>query len=304
MQPPIAIAGMDSTATLISPATDLAPLLRRIFWLVHAVKTWPGQPETFQEPHTFILAAAPFNDWTQVAQQIQSDIKPETWNIERKESNGQAARTIVSLRKGDHSYEVQILPLRGFKPARFYYDYKRGDYLNLLVKAPAHPDLLHINSTGLYCQNKLVITNPADLKKFFGLTATRLDSNLSPNQFYSELVQSPFFHPTQFFPSIIEPAKAAPATSANGHGTETPQSTVPAPTNLHSPSSLGFFKTWYDTNQSSLVPLPPPAGFSIADIEERIHCINLGLQVPLPTAGGPIKHASLGIAPDNATNHA
>src|SRR5271170_2342080 len=89
-------------------ATDLAPLLRRIFWLVHSIKRWtpPNLPTGPDKPALSILAAAPYHEWSEVARQIQEDLKPETWKIERKENNGLPARTLIYLRKSAQNYQV------------------------------------------------------------------------------------------------------------------------------------------------------------------------------------------------------
>lgn len=265
-----------------SPLSDLAPLLRRIFWLVHTVKTWPTQPHLPNESPTLILAAAPFNEWNQLPRQIQGHIRPETWNIERKPNNGQAARTVISLRKDEQNYEVEILALRGFKPARFYYDYNRGCYLDLLTKSLIPSKLLHIAPTGLYYQNKLVITNPADLKKFFGLTMIPLDSGCTRAQLYSEIAHSPFFDPNLAFPPGQDREKPPSADSENP---QTPLHPTD-PGNLESEISFALheFKAWWNENsRAQCTTKPGSSQMTKADIEDRIHYINLGLEGAIPS---------------------
>jgi hypothetical protein len=244
---------------------DLAPLLRRIFWCVHTVQSW----DTAQTSHThaeaspnprpkplFTLAAAPFHDWSQVAKQIQDKLSPDTWNIERKESNGQAPRTLIFLSRQQHDYEIEILPLRGFKPAPFYYDYQRGQYLSCFVKALYKPTFLHINASGLYCHKKLVMTNPNDLNRFFGLNSSRPTPIYSaPEQFYKELLNSPFCHPQQLQPQ---------------------NSPEPIPTGLNENPPLQTFISWCDANSALTAINETTIRLSECDIEERIHNINLG----------------------------
>jgi len=260
-----------------SPLRDLASLLRRIFWLVHTVKTWPTQPDLPNHSPTVILAAAPFNEWNQLPRQIQSHIRPETWNIERKPNNGQAARTVISLRKDEQNYEVEILALRGFKPARFYYDYNRGWYLDLLTKSPIASKLLHIAPTGLYYQSKLVITNPADLKKFFGLAMIPLDSGCTRAELYSEIVRSPFFDPNLAFPPGQEFEK--PATADSKHS-QNPLHRIESG-NLEAEMivALDDFKAWWNANSRAQgTTNGSSTQITKADIEDRIHYINLGLE--------------------------
>lgn len=280
-----------TTPSSCPPLADLAPLLRRIFWLVHTVRAWPRQPSPpapskdlphlAEQPPVFILASAPFKEWSEVARQIQNDIKPEAWNIERKIKNGETPRTIISLRKDQHNYEVQILPLRGFKPARFFYDYQRGWYLNQLTKLPTAPQLLQISPTGLYLAQKLVITNPGDLKKFFGLTGTALDPSYTPAQLYAEIAASPFFDPDLFF-RCAEPPQKTPAAPGEQHTSGPPHSPEPTDAESNITYRLPEFRTWWAANHSQASTTTAKARFSRADIEERIHYINLGLEIPSP----------------------
>ena len=186
-------------------ATDLAPLLRQIFWLVHTIRRWtpPNLPTGPDKPALSILAAAPYHEWSEVARQIQEDLKPGTWKIERKENKGLPARTLIYLRKSAQNYQVEILPLRGFKPARFFYDYQRGELLQALLKI-AGTHFLHLNPTGLHFEDRLVMTNPPHLASFLGLNPKTVDAiSSTPAQLYSQIVQSPFFDPGPLTHSIL-----------------------------------------------------------------------------------------------------
>jgi hypothetical protein len=252
-----------------STATDLAALLRRIFWLVHTIKTWEtNASETAGQNPISLLASAPFREWSEVARQIQSDIKPENWKIERKENNGQPARTIISLRKHGQPYEVELLPLKGFKPSQFFYDYRRGHLLQILAKGTTDPTLLHINPTGLYYENKLVITNPPDQSRFLGLSVKPLHWNYTPHQLYSEIAASPFFDPYQFF-------EASKSQGAKNPPTETLPGAVIPQSNI----CLKAFTHWAERNHLHPAQAESPGGkISRDDIEQRLHCIRAGIE--------------------------
>jgi hypothetical protein len=267
---PVATETPNPTFSTPAPATDLAPLLRRIFWLVHTIRTWPPQNAALLVPDeapVSILAAAPFHEWSEVARQIQEDLKPETWRIERKENKGLPARTLILLRKSGQNYQVEILPLRGFKPARFFHDYQRGELLQSLLKTSGCSSFLHLNPNGLYFEKKLVVTNPPDLARFFGFAPKLIDSICPPAQFYSQIAESPFFDLALFCDSD-------PASQPDMQTTQPP---VPesAPQS-YPPAAEQEFKVWLRNIAKTRLSPATASSLTKPEIEERIHCINSG----------------------------
>ena len=225
---------------------DLCPALKRIFWLVHPIKSWDPN---HSDPTT-ILVSAPLHDWREVARLIQTGVKPEAWKMERLGQSGEnnPATILIPLRKYQHTYQIQVLPLRAFKSACFYYDHQRGHYLARLIKLPART--LQLQPTGLFWEARLALAQPTQIRKFFGLNGSRPEQQIrsTPADLYSEIAASPFFDPEHFFSRQPEE---------------------------HPVQSEGFkeFDAWWQANKPATKC--EPLHLTPKQIKDRIDCISL-----------------------------